>query len=127
MSSSFFDVYRPSEEAFYKLNEVAQYINLVAVDKGFWSKDRTVNDAEKIALMHSELSEVLEVIRTVMPKGEILKSEKVPEINAIDEELADTIIRILDYCNARGINIGKAVYLKAGYNETRTYKHGKKF
>lgn len=41
-------------------------------------------------------------------------------------ELADAVIRIADYCGARGWDLETAVELKMKYNETRSYRHGNK-
>lgn len=41
-------------------------------------------------------------------------------------ELADCIIRILDYCGKEGIDIEKILRIKHEYNKTRPYKHGGK-
>ena len=43
-------------------------------------------------------------------------------------ELADVIIRIMDYARGKGLNVAEALVLKMEYNTTRPYKHGgKKF
>lgn len=41
-------------------------------------------------------------------------------------ELADCIIRILDYCGKAGIDIEEAVRIKHEYNKSRPYRHGGK-
>ena len=41
-------------------------------------------------------------------------------------ELADCIIRILDYCGYAGIDIEEAVRIKHEFNKTRPYRHGNK-
>lgn len=41
-------------------------------------------------------------------------------------ELADCIIRILDYCGKEGIDIEEAIKIKHEYNLTRPYRHGGK-
>lgn len=50
---------------------------------------------------------------------------KKPEGVAV--ELADAVIRIADLCGFMGIDLEAAIVEKMAYNETRPYKHGKKF
>lgn len=50
--------------------------------------------------------------------------DKKPEGTAV--ELADCIIRILDYCGKMEIDIEKIIKLKHEYNKTRPYRHGGK-
>lgn len=90
-----------------------------AVEKGWWDKPR--NDAELIALMHSELSEALEGLRKDNPA-----SDKIPPFSQIAEEFADVIIRILDMADARGIPVAEAIIAKARHNIGRPYRHGNK-
>jgi NTP pyrophosphatase (non-canonical NTP hydrolase) len=78
------------------------------------------HDCMKIALMHSELSEGLEGLRHGNPP-----SEHIPDFTAVEEELADTIIRILHYSGRRQLRIGQAVVTKMAFNAGRPYKHGK--
>ncbi len=42
-------------------------------------------------------------------------------------ELADAVIRIADLCGHLGIDLEAAIDLKMAYNETRPFKHGKRF
>lgn len=67
----------------------------------------------KIALMHGELSEAHEGLR----KGKM--DDHLPHRKAEEVELADTIIRILDYCGWRGFDIAGALAEKLAYNATR--------
>lgn len=91
-----------------------------ARDKGWWDEER--NKGEAIALMHSELSEALEALR----KGE-QADEKCPEFSNLEVELADVIIRIMDFAGGEDLDIAGAIVAKHAYNKTRPHKHGKKF
>jgi NTP pyrophosphatase (non-canonical NTP hydrolase) len=91
-----------------------------AVSKGFW--DTKKNDAECIALMHSELSEALEALRKGNPRD-----RDCPDHGNLEIELADTIIRILDYSRANDLDLAGAILAKMRHNKTRPHKHGKEF
>ena len=43
------------------------------------------------------------------------------------DEIADCIIRLLQFCSGMGIDIGNHIMLKMEYNSKREYKHGKKY
>lgn len=92
-----------------------------AKEKGWW--DKGVNPAEKIALMHSELSEALEEYRKD-PGMPLYEKDGKPE--GVVVELADCIIRIFDFCGKMNLPIVDALMKKMDYNETRPYRHGGK-
>lgn len=100
-------------------NAKASEINQTARDKGWWDKER--NDGEIIALMHSELSEALEALRHGNQPD-----DHIPEFTGVEAEMADVIIRIMDFGLARGHRIAEALEAKIAYNKTRPYKHGGK-
>ena len=71
-------------------NKIAKEIYKNAVNHGFWKGE--VNDGERMALIHAEISEALEALREGNPS-----SNKIMEFTNLEEELADAVIRIMDY------------------------------
>jgi NTP pyrophosphatase (non-canonical NTP hydrolase) len=55
------------------------------------------------------------------------EDEHVPELTNFEAELADVAIRLMDLACACEVDLDRAVYLKQRYNESRPFKHGKKF
>lgn len=45
----------------------------------------------------------------------------------VPSELADVVIRVLDFCYTEGIDLESIIEEKLAYNATREHKHGKKF
>lgn len=112
-----------------------------AKSKGFFEKEKNIG--EMLCLIHSEVSEALEADRN----GKYCKISK-PEENVLmgwasdidfrqdyiakvkgtfEEEMADILIRVLDMCAFRGIDIDFHVKAKMRYNASRTHKHGKAY
>jgi len=98
---------------------LAKSVHKLAKRKGWWDKER--NKFELISLMHSELSEAVEALRT----GNMTCDKGLP-ITGVEEELADCIIRIFDFCEAFDFDIARAVLLKHEYNKSRSHRHGGK-
>jgi NTP pyrophosphatase (non-canonical NTP hydrolase) len=67
----------------------------------------------KLALITSEVSEALEAYRKDDPAN-------------FAEELADTLIRVLDLASGLGIDLDSAVAAKLEQNKQRGYRHGGK-
>lgn len=105
-------------------NALQETVYETAVNHGWYDKDAPeFNDGEKIALMHSELSEALDALRHGDPP-----SDHIPEFSGVEEELADVIIRIADYARHKGLDVAGAIVAKVAFNVDRPYKHGgKKF
>lgn len=103
------------------MRTLQQGINNWMRHQGFWSKGLlTVEQArweksEKIALIHSEVSELLEGVR----EGKGRENE--------GEECADIVIRVMDYCEQYGIDLADFIERKMYKNYQRPFKHGKAF
>lgn len=72
------------------------------------------NKGEMIALIHSEISEALEGER------KNLMDDHLPHRKMAEVELADAIIRIMDYAGRWGYDIGNAITEKMQYNANRS-------
>ena len=84
------------------------------IQNGFWEEER--NKGELIALMHSELSEALELLR-----------DELSTKNQIATELADVILRVMDMAEKFKYPVARALIDKMELNKLRTFRHGKKF
>lgn len=69
--------------------------------------------AQKLCLVHSEISEAMEGHR----KG--LQDDKLPHRPMIEVELADAVIRIADLAGALGLDLGGAIAEKLAFNSHR--------
>lgn len=69
--------------------------------------------AEKLCLIHSEVSEAMEGARKNLP------DDKLPHRPMLEVELADAVIRILDLCGALNLDLDGAIKEKLIFNLTR--------
>lgn len=106
----------------YGIDALAAVLHETAIEKGFWDGEVTYDKlGNKLALVHSEVTEVLEGIRK--SKGS----------EAIVEEFADVIIRLLDVYAAMMNNgmidhsLEEIMAKKIEFNKTRPNLHGNKF
>jgi len=106
------------------LNNLCKLCNEASAGKGFWdgqdAKDITVA-LSKLALMHEEISEACDALRND-PNA---VDKHVPCETVLAVEFADAVIRICDYCGARGIKLGTALIKKYHANQNRPHMHGK--
>jgi NTP pyrophosphatase (non-canonical NTP hydrolase) len=98
---------------------LAREIHACAKAKGWYGQERS--PLELLCLIHSELSECCEAFRAGDPPDKHL-----PELRAVEVELADAMIRILDMGEALGLRLADAITAKVRYNWTRAERHGGK-
>lgn len=103
------------------INELRDLCHQRAVEKGFVNEQSIRGMIVSIALMITELVEAIEAVRSNNYQDFNVGWQK----DTMEDELADTVIRIMDFCGAHGIDIGWQIEKKLEYNLQRPYRHGK--
>jgi NTP pyrophosphatase (non-canonical NTP hydrolase) len=88
---------------------------------GWYDDERSF--AEDIALLHSEVSEALDAWREI---GFDERTSEGGKPDDVASELADVLIRLLDICQRRGIDLRAEYERKMRFNLSRPYRHGGK-
>ena len=94
------------------LNKLAEHCYNEAKQAGWHDTPR--EDGMMIALIHSEISEALEELS----KNQM--DDHLPHRPMAEVELADALIRILDFVGMRGYDLGGVVQERLDYNRTRS-------
>lgn len=103
------------------LREMTFEVFQLNVSKGWFEDNREFGT--DIALLHSEVSEMLEAYRDGHIVGYDDEKGKPDDVGA---EAADVLIRLLDTCQRYHIDLEFEYERKMNYNRTRPYKHGGK-
>jgi NTP pyrophosphatase (non-canonical NTP hydrolase) len=103
---------------------IQRAVHLNSVKHGFWVGMSQRNPLVKLMLVNCELAEAVESIRKDKANEPCDKSG-LEHITALEEEIADAVIRLLDFAEAYELNLARAIIDKHEYNRTRPFKHGK--
>jgi NTP pyrophosphatase (non-canonical NTP hydrolase) len=134
-----------STENLQLLNQLRDFVAENAIRKGFRTVLRgdltddqwegktgaLLRAAVMSANLHGETSEFWEAFRAgtlnePCDKAPKMEAMGLPALTCAEEEIADVIIRALDQAQAHGVDVAKAVAVKAAYNSGRAYLHGGK-
>lgn len=124
---------------FLGINKMCQKVNEFTKKMGFG--DREHNVGEHLMLITSELGEALDAHRKgrygvgltnyILDKGTNKNFDKekfeTHIKDTLEDEVADTAIRLFDFAGRMGIDLEEQMRLKMEYNATRGHKYGKKY
>lgn len=108
-----------------EINDMVKDVHETAIEKGWWETDRSALEIH--ALIHSEISEATEDVRRGYADYQdliILEGPSKPVGESV--ELADAVIRIMDYFGRKGWDLEKTLAAKIEFNKTRPFRHGGK-
>ncbi len=97
------------------LEQISILVMEQAKAKGFGTTPEEINVAEKVALIHSEVSEAFQAYRHKNIKGK----------DGFEEEMGDVIQRILHLCGVLGVDIEGSILDKLAYNKDRKWNWDK--
>jgi len=105
----------------YKKNGYLEMWTKVPLDDDgnprFHNDEQELADLAEVSLFHTEASEAMEAIREY---GYPMLRDK------LGEEIADLIIRALNFASRKGIDVETHILSKHGINLERGERHGKK-
>jgi NTP pyrophosphatase (non-canonical NTP hydrolase) len=120
--SEVMDLLREIIDSTCSLNGMSEEFHSLARSKGFWDADDAMAQAphfavSRLALIGTEVSEAIEEVRK--PRADD------PHREHLAEELADVLIRTLDFAAGYKLDIEAAVIRKHERNKSRPRMHGK--
>jgi hypothetical protein len=106
-------------EAIYKLND-----DLMKLQKERLFSNCCMNLVGEVAEMFESYRSG--TLHKPCDKAAKMEANGIPVLTAEEEEVADVVIRALDYGGRFNVDVAKAVLAKHQYNRTRGYRHGNK-
>ncbi len=114
----FLEAFKTMQAFLYRINDAAGW------------HDPAPTDAECVANVHGEVSELNEWLRQGCSDGRAVnmqvESDHINGFSGVEEEGADIIIRLMNWFKRKEWRLAEALLAKAEYNATRPRRHGGK-
>ena len=124
--TQFEDKQREAEEQFVSgFTSMQRRVADNARNHGFWEAmppHLTTSALARLMLVTTELAEAAEAVRASIPQ----RSDHLDNYSLEEEEIADAVIRLMDYAESRHIDLANALVAKVKYNTGRSHLHGKR-
>lgn len=121
---------KPVARDYSALNTLRDHCYNESKAKG-WHTEKNPNIAAFCTNLHGEVSELWEAWRKgaldkPCDKAEKMEANGVPVLTSAEEEIADILIRALDFSYVLNVDVGRAVEAKLQFNRTRPHRNGGK-
>jgi hypothetical protein len=116
-NAEFIDGWRAFATQLYAIGKASGFYDVPHTDPLF-------NHEQKQILMISEIIEGMEGTRGAPFPG--IPDDKLTHRPMLEVELADAVIRIMNYASHCGLDVAGAIVEKAAFNRTRGHRHGGK-
>lgn len=121
-----------------EIKKTMKAVHANAKNKGFFEKDKNIG--EMLCLIHSEVSEALEadrkdkyyqnnidVLNGWVSDDDFHTHYTAEAKGTFEEEMADIMIRVMDLCEYKKIDLEGHIVAKMRFNSMREKYHGKKY
>lgn len=109
------------------ISEWTNKVHKLAREKGWYDTLTSINSSDVVEKacnnFHNEISELHEAHRK---RNLFYPCDKGIQLTCLEEELADIMIRIMDFASYMGVDLENAISVKHEFNKTRSYRHGNK-
>lgn len=122
----FVRIYKVGPETPSGITTLAQRCHEDAKSLGWYDEGKTKSDIESLMLTVTELAEAVEELRKPYETEPVYYKPDSAKPEGYGVELADAIIRLLDLCAYKELDIGRIIDEKLAYNLTRGHRHGNK-
>ena len=103
-----------SQQFIEAFEEMQKQTLKIAQAHGF-NLEQPVNDERHLLLIVGEVAEATEALR----RPTMEQDHHIPDFTELEAELADVMLRTMNYAQSKGLRLAEAIVAKSAYNATR--------